>query len=116
MTAIIEMARRLGKAIADSPQAAALKAARDEMDKDAEAPRLLNDYQAQADKMLALERDNKPVEVEDKRKLRDLQEKLAGSPAFKKYTAAQVDYVDLMRKVNNAIRGELGEAEGEPSE
>ena len=112
MEAIIQLAERLGKAVADSPQAAALRQAREELDKHADLIQLLKDYQEQADKVGNLEEQNAPIEVEDKQKLRDLREKLLASDAFKKLTVAQVDYVDLMRKVNTAIQKHLTETEG----
>ena len=58
-----------------------------------------------------LEQDNKPIEVEDKHKLKDFEEKLLGRPEFKGFTAAQVEYVDMMRKVNEAIHKQLAEVE-----
>jgi len=112
MSAILELARRLGKEIANSPEATALRTARAELDKDEEAPKLLKDYQARAEKIAKLEQENKPVEVEDKHKLRELHEKLVASGSFKQFTAAQVEYIDLMRKVNEALRQNLAETEG----
>ena len=32
--------------------------------------------------------------------------------AYKRFNSAQVDYVDIIRKVNEAITGELEETEG----
>ena len=113
MSAITELATRLGKAIAESPQALALRAAREEMKKDAAATQLLKDYRQQADRVATAEAENKPVEVNDKHKLREIQQKLAASDAFKKLTAAQVEYIDLMRKVNAALEQELSATEGE---
>jgi len=108
---IVELAGKLGKAIAQSQEAAGLRAARQEMDKHPELKKLLEDYRAQADRIGDLEAQNKPVEVDDKRKLRDVHEKLMASEVFKRYTAAQVDYVDLIRKVSDAMRGELTQTE-----
>jgi len=113
MDPIIEQAEKLGKAIAQSPAAAKLRAARKEVNGDAELSRLLKDYQAQSEKIARLEQDNQPVEVEEKRKLKALEEKLLASQQFKNLTAAQMDYVDLMRKVNSALRQQLNEVEGE---
>jgi cell fate (sporulation/competence/biofilm development) regulator YlbF (YheA/YmcA/DUF963 family) len=107
VTACIELARRLGKAIVDSPEAGAYRAARDELGADAEASKTLTDYQQQAEKIAQLEEANKPVEVDDKHKLQELNGKLIASDLFKKFTAAQMEYVDLMRKVNQALRSEL---------
>ena len=111
MNAIIELAGRLGRAVADSPQAATLRAARDEMNKQPELDQLLKEFQAQSEKVATLQRDNKPIEVEDKHKLQELQDKLVASETFKKFTAAQVEYIDLMRKVNQAIQKRLSDTE-----
>ena len=111
--AIVELARRLGKAIADSPASAALHAARKAVTEHPEAGRLFKEFQDQSLKIAKLESEEKPVEVDDKHKLRDLHEKLIATEEFKKYTAAQVEYADLMRQVSEAIQLELeGEQKG----
>lgn len=111
MDAVIELARRLGKAIANAPQSAALRKAREELNAQPEVSKLLAAFRDQSVKIATLEADQKPVEVDDKRKLQELQDKLVAANVFKKYTAAQVEYVDLMRKVNDALQKELGETE-----
>jgi len=108
---IIAMAERLGKAIAACPQAKALEDARKALNADEEATRLLKDYQEQAEKIARLEDENKPVEVEDKHRLSDLQGRLTALAVFKKFTMAQVEYVDLMRRVNDAIRQQIAPAD-----
>jgi len=111
--AIIQLAERLGKAIADSPQAASLRTAREELDKHEDLSKTLSEFQEQSEKMARLEQENDPVEVEDKRRLRELQDKLVASETFKRFTASQLEYVDLMRKVNEALRGQLVDTEGD---
>ncbi|MFB3894295.1 MAG: YlbF family regulator [Phycisphaerae bacterium] len=113
MNEIIELAGKLGKAIASSPQATAMRAARKALDAEASVVQTLKDYQAQEDKIAQLQHDNKPIEVDDKHKLQDLHDKLIASDVFKKFTAAQVDYVDLLRQVNSAMRQQLAETEAE---
>jgi len=113
MNAIIELAERLGKVIAECPQAAALRAARKELDGKADLKKTLEEFQDQQDRMARLEEEGKPIEVDDKHKLADLHAKLAGSDVFKRLTAAQVEYVDLMRKVNSALNRHLAAVEGE---
>jgi len=108
---IIKLAEQLGKAIAQSSQAASLRSTREEMDKQPELKQLLKDYNDHAQKLAQLEHDNKPVEVDDKHKLQDIQTKLYASEVFKKFTSAQVEYVDLMRKVNQSLQSELTETE-----
>ena len=112
MNTIIELAEKLGKAIADSPQAAAMRTAREELNRHQDAIQLLKDYQDQIEKIAKLETEQKAVEVDDKHKLQTLQDKLLASEAFKKFTAVQVEYVDLMRKVNDAMQRQLSGTEG----
>jgi len=108
---IIEMATKLGKAISESPQAAKLREVRKELDAHKDVLDTLKQYQEQAQKLEQMEHENKPVEVEDKHKLRDLHDNLIASEVFKRFTAAQVEYVDLMRQVNQALRKQLAEVE-----
>ena len=111
MSEIIDLATKLGKAIGDSPQAAALKEARKTMEGQADLIKLLQEYNQQAQKIGQMEDQNKPIEVDDKRKLQELHEKLVASDVFKKMQMAQVGYVDLMRQVSTAIHGQLAEIE-----
>ena len=108
---MISLAERLGKAVADSPQAAALRTVRKEFDAKPDIVALLREYQEHGEKLAQLEMDNKPVEVDDKHKLQELRDKLLSDETFKKLSAAQVEYVDLMRKVNTAIQQQLAETE-----
>ena len=111
--AIIDLAKRLGKAIADSPTASDLRDVQKALDNEPQVTKLLKDFQAQSDKIAESESQQKPVEVQDKHKLQELHEKLVSSAVFKKYTAAQVEYVDLMRKVNDAIGSQMAQTEKE---
>lgn len=111
MSAITELAERLGKTIADSPEALALRKARTAMDAQPELGQLLKEFQEQSDKVARLQAENATIEVADKHKLRDLQDKLLGQDVFKKFTAAQMEYVDLMRQVNAALSKNLADTE-----
>ena len=108
---IIDMAEKLGKAISESSQAVKLREVRKELDQHKDVLETLQHYQEQAQKLEQLQHENKPVEVEEKHKLRDLHEKLVASEVFKRFTAAQVEYVDLMRQVNQTLRKQLAEVE-----
>lgn len=112
MDAITSLAERLGKAVAESPQATALRTARTEFDAKPDLVTMLQDYQQHGQKLAQLEAENKPVEVEDKHKLQELRDELLSDETFKKLSAAQVEYVDLMRRVNAAIQQQLAETEG----
>ena len=111
MSQIISLAEQLGKDIAQSPQAVGLRAARAELNKQADLLQLLKDYQAQTEKIARAEHEGKPVEVGDKHKLADIHGRLVASEVFKRFTAAQVEYVDLMRRVNDELRHHLRDVE-----
>ncbi|MHC4717150.1 MAG: YlbF family regulator [Planctomycetota bacterium] len=111
MSEILQLAEQLGKAIASSPQVVRLREARKALAAEAGTTKLLADYQQHADKIAGLEAEQKAVEPEDKRKLQELHDTLVASDAFKKYTASQVEYVDLMRTINDTIRKSLGDVD-----
>lgn len=111
MSEIIDLADKLGKAIADSSQVAALRAARKAVEGQPDLTRTMQEYNQQAHKLGELSEQNKPIEVDDKRKLEELHRKLIASDVFKKFQAAQVDYMDLMRQVSMAVHKPLGEVE-----
>ena len=108
----IEMSKNLGKELANSPQAVAYRAARDAVHADVELSKMIEEYERHAGKMADLEDQQKPVEVEDKRKLQELNARLVASAGFKKFSAAQMEYINLLRQVNEAMRAELAETEG----
>jgi len=105
---ILDLAERLGKAIAAAPQAKKLQEARAALREEPGTDELLNQFRQQSEKIARLQGENKPIEVDDKHKLEELHNKLVASEAFKKLTAAQVDYVDLMRKVNTRMQQQMG--------
>lgn len=113
MQDIVQLATRLGKAIAEAPQTQAMSAARAKMNADSETVQILSDYQQLVERVANLERENKPIEVNDKHSLKDFETKLLAKELFKSFTAAQVEYVDLMRKVHEAMQRELAVVDSE---
>ena len=111
MDRITELADRLGKEIAASPAAKELHLAREALHAETDLANTLKTFQDQTAKIAQIESEGKPVEVDDKHKLRDMHNKLVASATFKKFTAAQVAYVDMMRKVNEALQRQIGQAE-----
>jgi len=105
------MATRLGKALAQSPQATALVAAHKKLTDDPATWQVLDTYQELAMKMARMEQANQPIGPDDKHKLQEINGKLVASGFYKQYLDAQVNYVDLMRKTNLAIRSELPQME-----
>jgi cell fate (sporulation/competence/biofilm development) regulator YlbF (YheA/YmcA/DUF963 family) len=111
MNTIIELAQQLGEAISSSDQAATLRTVRTEMAAQEGLVQTMNEYQQQMDKLTQLEKEGATIEVDDKHKLRDLHGRLISDPVYKKFNEAQMEYIDLMRKVNEAMQTKLQETE-----
>jgi len=107
MKEVIEFASNLGSAIANHERYKAFRETEEQLKKDGEAKELSDALEKQTKKIQELEKDQKPVEVEDKRKLRQLREKLAANQSIQKFLKAQTDYVELMTKVNEQIEAAL---------
>ena len=105
---LLQQARALGQAIAAHESVKAFLAASDAVMKDSEAQKLLADYQRQADHMANLEMEQKPIGVDDKRKLRDAQAAMAGHPVLKTLMRTQADYSYLMTRIHQAMEEPLG--------
>ncbi len=107
MQEIIEHARKLGQMIANHQRTIDLKEMEKALDADESAQKLLQDYQKQAEHIHNLETTGKPIEVEDKHKLRNLEQQMALNDTLKKITAKQVDFVELMNKVKSEIDAQI---------
>lgn len=103
MSEIIDLATKLGKAIAESPQSAAMQASRKALEAQADLLKVLQEYNQQAQKIGQLADQQQPIEPADKQKLEALHAKLIRSDIFKKFQAAQVEFMDLMRQVSDAV-------------
>lgn len=108
MEQLLELARRLGRQVAQHERTTLLKQAQKAVDEDAEAGKLVKEYHEQAQKVMQLEKDQKPVEVGDKHTLRNLEEKISCNEHLRELTRRQVDFVEMMRKIKESIDGELG--------
>ncbi|MCX5656020.1 MAG: YlbF family regulator [Planctomycetota bacterium] len=100
---ILSLARQLGEAISRHPRYAKLREADERVRGDKSATDALDAYNKAAEELSRKERSGRPIEVEDKRRLRSLQETVAANEAVKAFMVSQADYAELMRKMNDAI-------------
>ena len=107
MEETLEIASKLGAAIAKHNRYKMFKDAEEQLKKDDEAKEISEKLEKQSRKIHELEKDLKPVEVEDKQKLRQLKEKVASNQSIQNFLKAQADYVELMAKVNKRIEAEF---------
>jgi len=109
--AILDMAQKLGQALADSEQRQALHDAWQALQEHKDVLDTLQAFQQQAGKMQQMEHAGRPIEVEDKRKFQTLHDKLVASDIFKRYTKAEMEFSDLMRHVHATIRKQVADVE-----
>ena len=106
MDQILQAARQLGKLLADHEATqnynAVLKALKD----DADAGRMINDYGRHRQSLAEKEVKGQPIEVADKRRLEQLQDQVSQHPLLRRLQLVEMDYLDLMRQVDETISGE----------
>ncbi len=103
--AILDTAATLGKLIAEHPATQKLEGLVKQLEADTDAQRLMNDLNRHNQTLAEKQAQGKPIEVEDKRKLQELQQAVGVNPILRDFQIAQMDYVDLMRKVDDLIGG-----------
>ena len=116
MEKILELASKLGAAIANNKRYKMFRDAEEQLKKDSTAKEISEELEKQSRKIYELEKDLKPVEVEDKKRLQHLKEKVASNQSIQKFLEAQTDYVELMSKVNKCIEAELAPKDPKPDE
>lgn len=103
---IMKTAQQLGKLIGEHESAVKLQKVMEAFRQDIDAQRLLTDYQRYVAKLGEKEAKGQPIEVEDKRKLDSMQKAVITNPKLRDLQIAQMDYLDLMRRVDEMIAGE----------
>ncbi|MHC4267956.1 MAG: YlbF family regulator [Planctomycetota bacterium] len=107
MEEILELASKLGAAIANNNRYKMFKETEEQLKKDNVAKEISEKLEKQSKKIYELEKNSKPIEVDDKKKLQQLKEEVASNPSIQKFLKAQADYVELMKKVNERIKSKL---------
>jgi len=102
---ILEAAASLGRLIQQHASYANLKAAVEALEEDVDAQRAMTDYNRHLEAISQKQQQGQPIEVEDKRKLDQLQKAVVLNPLLRDYQKAQMDYSDLMRQVDAQISG-----------
>lgn len=107
MERIVELARQLGRRMAGHERTTLLKDAQKKLDEDDQAKELMEQYRQQSERIGQLDQEQKPIEVSDKHKLTELEQKLSTNAAISELIRRQADFVEMMRKVKTTIDNEL---------
>lgn len=102
---IVEQATKLGKLLLDHDAFKNREAVLRKLQADTGAQRLLNDLNRHIQTLAEKEMSGKPIEVEDKHKLEKLQGAVVTNPVLRDLQMAEMDYADLLRKINEAVIG-----------
>lgn len=108
--AVLELARKLGKMMADHPRAQAFLTAQRAVQGDAASRELLDQYRKAAAAVQEKEAKQLPIEVADKQALAEAEQAMAGSDTLKTLTRAQADYLELMHAVNREMDQQMAAA------
>jgi cell fate (sporulation/competence/biofilm development) regulator YlbF (YheA/YmcA/DUF963 family) len=108
---IVKAAQDLGKLIATHDAAKHFEQAMHTLEQDVEAQRALSDLNRLSEKIAQKEAQGQPIEVAEKRQMDQLRSKVIANAVLQQVQMAQMDYLDLMRKVDEAMgTGAPGEA------
>ncbi len=112
---ILSEADKLGKLVAQHPAIDRYKQAQKSLAEDPDAGRLLNEFNRQIMTLSRQEESGMPVSDAQRRQLEGLQTQLSSHLKIKALNIAQMEFVDVLRKVSDAIRKQVSEADGTPA-
>lgn len=104
---IVEEADKLGKLVAQHPAVDKYKQAQKSVADDPDAGRLLREFDRMLETLGRQEASGGAVTDAQRQQLESLQSQIMSNIKVKNLNMAQVDFVDLLRKVNQAVQGKL---------
>ncbi len=107
---ILDAAKKVGQMVAEHDATTKLESSLKALESDTDAQRAIADFNRHLQALAAKEQSGKPIEVDDKRKLESLQQAVVMNIKLRNFQMAQMDYVDLLRKIDDAIVNESGDA------
>lgn len=106
---IMEEAEKLGKIVAQHPAVARYKSAQKAVADDPEAGRLLADMDRQIEALSRQEQAGLPITDAQRAALEASQNRVVSHLKIKNWNLAQVEFVDLLRKISQTIQRQLGD-------
>lgn len=110
---IMEEAEKLGKIVAQHPAIARYKQAQKAVADDADAGRLLADMDRQIESLARQEQSGLPITDAQRSALEATQNRVVSHLKIKNLNMAQVEFVDLLRKISQTIQRQLGDQPGD---
>ena len=110
---IMEEAEKLGKIVAQHPAVARYKAAQKSLTDDAEAGKLLAEMDRQIETLARQEQSGLPITDAQRMSLEASQNRVVSNLKIKAWNQAQVEFVDLLRKITQTIQRQLADPAGD---
>src|SRR5688572_6545031 len=111
---IMEEAEKLGRLVAQHPAVARYKQAQKLVADDPEAGRLLADMDRQIEALSRQEQAGLPITDAQRMALESSQNRVVSHIKIKNWNMAQVEFVDLLRKITQTIQRQLGDQPAGP--
>jgi cell fate (sporulation/competence/biofilm development) regulator YlbF (YheA/YmcA/DUF963 family) len=111
---IMEEAEKLGKIVAQHPAVARYKQAQKALADDPEAGRLLAEMDRTIENLSRQEQSGLPITDAQRLSLEAAQTRVVSNLKIKAWNQAQVEFVDLLRKITQTIQRQLGDQPGQP--
>jgi len=109
---ILEAAEAVGKLLVQHPAVEKYKQAQKAVTEDAEAARLLSEFDRQIEALGRLEQSGGAITDAQRMQLEALQGRIVSHIKIKALNMAQVEFVDLLRKVSQTYQKPLAESSG----
>jgi len=106
---IMDEAAKVGQLVAQHPAVARYKEARRAVDQDAEASRMLSELDRQIENLTRQSQAGMPPTDAQQQQLEALQGRIVSHIKIKALNLAQVEFVDLLRKVSQTIQRQVAD-------
>lgn len=104
---IMEAAEKLGAMVAQHPAVAKFQKAQLAVAEDPEASRLMGQYEHQLEALARQQESGMPLADAQRQQLESLQSQIVSHIKVKALNLAQVDFIDLLRKITQTIQRPL---------
>src|SRR5436190_9524977 len=109
---ILAEADKLGQLVAQHPAVERYKQAQKAVAEDPDANRAMADFERQYETLARQEQSGMPITDAQRQQLEAVQSRIVSNIKVKALNMAQVEVIDLLRKVNQAIQGKVVDATG----
>ena len=104
---IMDAAEKLGELLKQHPTVERYKSAQKAISEDAEAGRLLAEFERQLENLGRQEQQGRPVTDAQRLQLENLQAKIVSHIKIKNFNLAQVEFIDLLQKIRQAYQRQV---------